>query len=151
MTLNFFAADPDAPWQQTSLHMTSPPSGATFLATTGDFAWTPPEGTWPAQVNLQVIATDTGIPPLSVTNAVTVTITEPFRLRSEAASGGFLAPVIPGQYYQIEWTGSLTPTFWQLLETVEAPPSGPLYINDPSGDSEDLRYYRILWLPGPPD
>ena len=151
MALNFFAADPDAPWQQTSLHMTSPPSGATFLATTGDFAWTPPEGTWPAQVNLQVIATDTGIPPLSVTNAVTVTITEPFRLRSEAASGGFLAPVIPGQYYQIEWTGSLTPTFWQLLETVEAPPSGPLYINDPSGESEDLRYYRILWLPGPPD
>ncbi|MFO1520694.1 MAG: lamin tail domain-containing protein [Kiritimatiellia bacterium] len=136
MTLSIFAADQDAPWQQAGVEMPDPPPGATFLPVSGQFAWTPPEDAWPAQVDLQVIATDDGIPALSVTNTVTVTLTEPFRIVTDAGSGFFTAPTIPGEFYQIEYSSALTLPDWHWLETRQGVLGGVLEINDPSMQTE---------------
>jgi len=52
------------------------PSGITIVPGTGAISWTPTEAQGPSTNVIEVIVTDNGVPPLSVTNAFTVTVRE---------------------------------------------------------------------------
>jgi hypothetical protein len=77
--LNFIvsAGDPnDTPANAVTLSVTGLPAGATFDPATGAFAWTPAEAQGPGSYSVTFTATDNGVPPQTVSEIVTITVTE---------------------------------------------------------------------------
>lgn len=147
LTLSVFGGDLDAPWQTTAVQVLNPPSGATWLPASGVFTWTPSVSTSPMVHALQVVATDNGIPALSVTNTVNLTVTEPFALQATAGGGtGFTVPVLPGEDYRVWFTDSLNPANWVQLQFVEDAVGNTLTIEDVTAPAATRRYYRVEWL-----
>ncbi|HEY5915353.1 MAG TPA: putative Ig domain-containing protein [Verrucomicrobiae bacterium] len=68
------ASDPDLPAQ--TLTYSLQPGAPTGLSLTaeGVLSWTPSQGYWPATNQIQVVVTDNGIPPLSVTQSFMVVV-----------------------------------------------------------------------------
>ncbi len=75
LTLRVLATDPD-PGENLTYSLVTAPSGATIDAQTGVVTWTPAEGTGPGNYSLTVKVTDNGVPPLSATTNLSVTVTE---------------------------------------------------------------------------
>jgi hypothetical protein len=147
LAVRLVAVDLDAPWQSHEISVLNPPSGATFNPADGTFTWTPPEDLSPQVVSLQVRVTDDGLPPLSATNTVSLTVIEPFRLLPRVGGGSeFQVPVQPGQAYRVEYTDALLPPDWRLLWEVEEAEDDRLEVSDPGAPGRDRRYYRVLWL-----
>lgn len=80
-TLSFTVAatDPDA--DPLTYAVQNLPAGATFDSTTGAFSWTPADADAGSHAGITFSAQDNGTPPLSGTEAITITV-------SEAPSGG---------------------------------------------------------------
>jgi hypothetical protein len=70
------ATDPDLPANALVFGLGAHPSGMTIVPGTGAIAWTPTEAQGPSTNLIEVIVTDDGVPPLSVTNVFTVTVNE---------------------------------------------------------------------------
>jgi len=70
------ASDPDVPKQQLLFSLINPPAGAAIQPSTGVITWTPTEAQGPGDYDLLVVATDSGSPALSSTNAIHVTVKE---------------------------------------------------------------------------
>ena len=71
------AADPDAPWQTTTLHPTRLPSGSGFDAVAGSFTWTPTEAQGPGSYAAEFVATDdAACGALSTVLPLTLTVLE---------------------------------------------------------------------------
>lgn len=69
------AVDPDTPANSFTFSLAGAPSGAT-ITPGGAFTWTPTEAQGPGVFVFDVVATDTGVPPMSGSAEVTVTVTE---------------------------------------------------------------------------
>lgn len=76
LTFTVTATDPDIPANTLTLSATGLPTGATFNPATGQFSWTPTEAQGPGTFTLTFTATDTGTPPLSDPETITVTVAE---------------------------------------------------------------------------
>lgn len=76
VTVNFTATDADLPANLISFTLLDPPLGATIDPVSGVFSWTPTESQGPGSYTIKVVATDNGVPPLSATNSVQITVTE---------------------------------------------------------------------------
>jgi hypothetical protein len=69
------ATDADLPANTLSYSLAAAPAGAT-ISGAGVIIWTPTEAQGPETYTLTTMVTDNGMPPLSVTNSFTVTVTE---------------------------------------------------------------------------
>jgi predicted outer membrane repeat protein len=70
-------ADPlDDPPHNLGLSASGLPEGATLDPATGRFTWTPSEAQGPGSYTVTFTATDDGVPPLSASETVTITVTE---------------------------------------------------------------------------
>ena len=75
------ATDSDAPSQGLTFSLSDGaagqvPAGASIDSTTGIFSWTPTESDGPGTLTFDVVVTDDGLPPLSDSETITVTVTE---------------------------------------------------------------------------
>jgi len=70
------ATDSDLPANALAFSLGAHPSGMTIVGGTGAISWTPTEAQGPSTNVIEVIVTDNGVPPLSTTNAFTVTVRE---------------------------------------------------------------------------
>ena len=85
LTVTNVATDADLPANTLSYQLLDPPAGAVIDAE-GVVSWTPTESQAPSTNMITTVVTDNGVPPLSATNSVTVTVNE---VNS--------APVLPAQ------------------------------------------------------
>jgi hypothetical protein len=69
-------SDLDQPWQSVALSAQNLPLASSFNPNTGAFSWTTAEADGPGVYNLQFIATDNGLNPLTTTQMVAVTVLE---------------------------------------------------------------------------
>jgi autotransporter-associated beta strand protein len=70
------ATDPDIPANALTFSLGAHPTGMTIVPATGAISWTPAENQGPSTNVIEVIVTDDGLPPISVTNLFTVTVHE---------------------------------------------------------------------------
>jgi Ca2+-binding RTX toxin-like protein len=70
------ATDPDLPAQALTFSLVNAPAGASIVANTGAFTWTPTEAQGPGAYTFTVRVTDNGTPNLSDEEAITVTVNE---------------------------------------------------------------------------
>src|SRR6185436_3111178 len=75
LTITNTATDLDFPRSSIIYQLADPPAGVA-IDQNGIITWTPSEIQGPGNYYLTTIATDTGSPPLSVTNTVSVTVLE---------------------------------------------------------------------------
>jgi hypothetical protein len=77
LTFAATASDPnDSPPNKMTLSASGLPEGASFDPATGEFRWTPSEGQGPGSYVVTITATDDGVPPLSASQTVTITVRE---------------------------------------------------------------------------
>jgi hypothetical protein len=76
VSIQFTATDSDIPANLISFSLQNAPSGAAIDASSGLFTWTPTEAQGPGTYSIKVLATDNGVPPLSATNTISITVTE---------------------------------------------------------------------------
>lgn len=69
------ATDPDSPPNGFDFSLAGAPSGAS-ITPGGTFSWTPTESQGPGTVSFDIVATDDGVPAMSSSVVVTVTVTE---------------------------------------------------------------------------
>jgi hypothetical protein len=70
------ATDADLPANTLTFSLGNHPTGLTITPDTGIISWTPSEAQGPSVDTIEVIVTDSGAPPLSVTNTFAVTVNE---------------------------------------------------------------------------
>jgi autotransporter-associated beta strand protein len=70
------ATDPDIPANALAFSLGAHPTGMTIVPGTGAISWTPAENQGPSTNVIEVIVTDDGLPPISVTNLFTVVVHE---------------------------------------------------------------------------
>ena len=68
-------SDPDAAATPPTFHLLTAPVGMN-LTPTGILTWTPTESDGPSNSEVTIVATDSGVPPLSTTNSFRVAVTE---------------------------------------------------------------------------
>ena len=76
LTFTNSATDGNSPAQTLSYSLVGAPAGATINAATGVFLWTPTETQGPNTYNFTIVVTDNGSPPLSDSEAITITVNE---------------------------------------------------------------------------
>jgi hypothetical protein len=76
VSIQFTATDVDVPTNLISFSLQNAPVGAAIDAASGLFTWTPTETQGPGTYAIKVVATDNGVPPLSATNTINLTVTE---------------------------------------------------------------------------
>ncbi len=77
VTFTATASDPnDSPPDALTFSLQNAPSGASIDPVTGEFSWTPTETQGPGIYTPTVVVTDDGLPPLSDTATVVITVTE---------------------------------------------------------------------------
>jgi hypothetical protein len=74
--ISLAATDPDVPANSISYRLLDGPEGARLDTETGRFIWRPTEAQGPGTNRVSMVATDTGSPPLSVTNTFTIVVAE---------------------------------------------------------------------------
>lgn len=146
--IRFFAeaVDPDQP-AQSIVYSLAPgaPVTARIHPVSGEFRWIPTDSDGPAQVPITIVATDDGQPALADTRTFTVTVIAPFGVGVDASRPGRLTwRGIPGHEYRVEYTETLVPAHWLLLEAFTAT-QPELSIEDPDAAQATQRFYRIIW------
>ena len=76
LTFTASASDPDIPANTLTYSLSGEPAGAVIDPVTGVFTWTPSEAQGPGSYGFDVIVTDDGVPNLSDTETITVTVNE---------------------------------------------------------------------------
>lgn len=77
LTFTAMATDPDLPSQSLTFSLDAgAPSGATIDPATGVFRWTPTEAQGPSMSNVTIRVTDSGSPPQSDSETITITVNE---------------------------------------------------------------------------
>ncbi|QUY44819.1 RHS repeat-associated core domain-containing protein [Acaryochloris marina] len=78
LTFTAVATDPDLPSDQLSFSLASgAPAGAAIDPTTGIFSWTPDANQAIGDIEVSIVVTDNGTPPLSDTKIITVSVSDP--------------------------------------------------------------------------
>jgi len=76
LSISLLATDRNFPAQDLSYHLVDAPSGAVIDPVTGLFTWTPVEGQGPSTNRITVLVSDSGLPPLTTTNTLSVVVQE---------------------------------------------------------------------------
>ena len=151
-TLSFAvtATDIDIPSNVLALSVNGLPDGADFDPATGQFVWIPAEAQAPGLYPVTFTATDDGVPPLSSTETLTITVTEPARpvtLAGVEISDGqfrFTFTTQPGRSYLVQAKTDLEDPVWMDVQVLPAGPTPPEFIVEIEDAS--TRYYRVLTL-----
>ena len=139
--LNFVvtASDPnDVPPNQMARTASGLPTGATFDAATGVFAWTPDEVQGPGTYQITFTVTDDGVPPLSASETITITVNEVNSPPQLAA----LTDSVIDEHTQLKFTATASDP--------DIPPNKltfSLGASAPNGASIDLASGTFVWTP----
>ena len=76
ITFTAVATDSDLPANSLTYSLVGAPAGATINPGSGAFGWIPTEAQGPGVYTFDVVATDNGVPNLTDTDSVTITVTE---------------------------------------------------------------------------
>jgi hypothetical protein len=151
LTFTNSATDADFPTNTLSFSLDpGAPAGATIIASSGVFTWTPSTNQAPSTNVVTVRVTDDGSPAKSDTTsfAIVVNLIPALRLTSIALDGNGLLTLSwdsqSGKSYRVQSTDSLSPINWGTLGDYNATNSTTLATNSLTGVSQ--RYYRVLLL-----
>jgi hypothetical protein len=134
-----------------SYALISPPSGAT-IDNNGIITWTPGAATPAGPYVLTTVATDNGLPPLSVTNSFTVTVLAPSpppAIKSVTLQNGQIVmswDAVPSQGYRLQYCDNLRSTHWEDV-TPDVTALGATLTITNTLDPSPSRFFRILMLP----
>jgi hypothetical protein len=142
------ASDPnDIPANALTLSAATLPLGATFDPSTGTFAWTPSEAQ-SGSFNVTFTSTDDGVPPLSDTETITITLIEPPRpvtLSSLEVRDGqfrFTFAAQPGKTYLVQAKNHLDDPAWVNLREIADGQTIAEFTEPLTGSG--TRYYRVI-------
>lgn len=150
-TINFTnaASDPDVPAQTLTFSLLNSPSGASVNSSNGIFNWRPIIAQSPTTNSMSVIVTDNGMPNLSATQRLTITVLLPVSPTIQPASFG-------SGTFQFQVSGDAGPDYTILASTnllnwspffTTNPAALPFHWTDPNAASFNQRYFRILLGP----
>jgi hypothetical protein len=127
----------------------NPPAGATLGTTSGVFNWRPAIAQSHTTNLLNLIATDSGVPPLSATQQFTVTVLRPAPpvvQQPVSGNGGFsfLVGGEVGPDYLLQASTNLLNWTTLLLTN---PPALPFGWTDVEAPGFERRFYRVLLGP----
>ena len=145
LALNVMASDPDLPPQPLSYSAAGLPAGLSIHPTTGQIsgsAQTP--GVYP----VSVFVGDNQTPPLSATNAFTLTVTHPFVVEATSTIVNGQPQLkfwaVPGGNYDIQYSPTLSPVNWQVLQHITNSPGGLQSI--PTLPASTQNFVRVVWF-----
>ncbi len=140
-----YATDPNLPARSLAFQATGLPPGFRLATDPLRLAG---QATTPGDYPVEVTASNDLTPPLSATLRFVLRITEPFVLAVRAEPGlvRMTFPAIPGQIYRVEYSDSLGPADWRLLDEVAGTAGAPPELVDPAPIQSAQRYYRVRWL-----
>ena len=142
------ATDPDA---NTLVYSLDPggPGGASIDSATGLFSWTPPPSGFSYITNVTVRVTDTGLPPLSVAQRLSISvIAGPVMLsvHKTTTDATIFWRTALGRHYQLSYKNSLLDPNWTLLGGVLAATDYVSSEVDNTIGNHGTRYYRVQLL-----
>ncbi len=145
LDLSAYASDPNQPGQILSYAQNGAPQGLTLDPSSGVIS-----GACSSQGahTLELVASDNGVPPLSATNSVALTITEPFIMQLQGNPAGALQltfPTIIGDTYEVQTSDSLDPPAWQQLQLLPSVGTNWWELVDPDAAARPRRFYRVRW------
>lgn len=147
LRLTVEAADPDWPWQTVSVHAANLPPGARFDPAAGTFEWAVDPQRSPSAIDVQFVATDSAACPATTTVTQTITVSAGLLLRTAAEPGSavprFSFDANSASTYEVQYTESLAPLEWRLLERITDPPDGVVEFHDPEAPGATQRFYRV--------
>ncbi len=142
-------ADADVP-AQTLTYSLAPgaPNGASIGAGTGAFTWTPSAAQVPGTNHITVRVTDSGVPPITVSQTFTVIVQAPSATFTRSGSNlqiGFAS--VAGKSYRIEYKNSLSEITWTPLPGSEniAGTGGVITVTTTTVGNPQ-RFFRIVQL-----
>lgn len=147
-THDIAASDPDVPpAQPLTFYASGLPAGLQLNPALGRISGTVQA---PGAYPITVWVSDNQSPALLATNQFTLTITEPFTLQP---TGGvvngqpqFSFWTIAGETYDVQYSPSLTPPNWQLLQHIESAPGGLQTIPPLPAPATGQGFVRVLWV-----
>jgi len=125
------------------------PPGASFNSASGMFDWTPSEMQGPGSYLAIFSALDSAAcGTIQSTQSVSLTVTEPFTLKAELQPGSvrLTFPALVGETYRVEFTDTLAPPDWQLLQEIVSASTNVLTVADPGAGGTSQRFYRARWV-----
>jgi hypothetical protein len=144
LSLQFNAADPDWPPQSVVFTLGAGAPTGMVITPSGLLTWKPATSQ-PATNIALVLATDSGSPQMTGTNALMVIVGDPPRLAPGTVSGGTVTldfSTLPGKTYQVEYSDSLKNPVWTPLGDPRLADGASLTIQD-NGANGAQRFYRI--------
>jgi hypothetical protein len=149
LVLTNVATDPEAPPQIVTLTLLSMPTNATYATNTGVFTWRPGVAQAGTTNLLSVKASDNGVPPLSATQNIALTVNPlgPFGAAATPLAGGVVQIDVTGDAgpdYTVQASTNLTN--WTVLLTTNSPPL-PFQFLDTNAAAFPFRFYRVLLGP----
>jgi hypothetical protein len=143
----FQASDPD---QQAITFSLDPgtPATAVIDPVTGVFTWTTSSDVTPGPHVFTVRASDSGVPPLSATQNITINVLSPLALGVTAVNNGTLQlswPTVAGRSYRLEYTDDVVAGIWTTFG-VDIPGTGAAFSLS-AGVSTEARFYRLSVVP----
>lgn len=147
LAFNVGATDPD-PGQTLTYSLSGQPPGASIGASSGIFQWAPTPSQAPSTNNMTVNVIDSGVPPLSSSQAFTVYVSTPptVRITRNGADISLAFPTIQGRLYQVQYKNRLTDANWTDLGGPRMATGSSLDVPDTIG-AQAQRFYQILLIP----
>src|SRR6185503_4196128 len=122
------------------------PAGAAINPFTGVFTWTPTPAQTPSTNSLTVRVTDSGTPPLSDSESISIVVIAPPLFYPPVLNGQQLTiawQTTPGHTYRVEFKNDLGDSSWTPLSAEMTAGSGSMSINLDITSAPE-RFYRIL-------
>jgi hypothetical protein len=139
-------SDADIPVQTLSFGLLNAPAGAFINTNSGRFTWRPAVANSPATQAVTVVVSDNGLPNLSATQSLAITVTRPVQptmagLSVTNGQFGFWVYGDAGPDYSIQMSTDLTS--WSSLGTWSSPVL-PFFWSDTNSISQPMRFYRAV-------
>jgi hypothetical protein len=149
LTVTNSAIDADIPPQSLGFSLLSAPPGSSIDTNSGAFTWRPAVAQSGSTQAVTEVVTDTGVPPLSVTQSFHIGVMRPAspQLTAGSISNGQFGLWINGDAgpdYTIQVSTNLQD--WSSLITSNSP-SLPFFWTDPDSGAWPIRFYRALLGP----
>ncbi|MHB9006465.1 MAG: lamin tail domain-containing protein [Limisphaerales bacterium] len=148
LVLDLLAVDLDEPWQSVELLPVQLPPGGRFEAASGQILWTPSEaqtGDFP----LEFVARDqAACGPIESHARWVIQVVPSLTLSARIKETGIELrfPVVAGETYRVEYADDPADGPWELLQALEAAPTGIVTVIDAAPVRPRARFYRVLWI-----
>ena len=143
------ATDADVPAQTLSYSSPNAPAGSLFDASSGVFTWRPAIAQAPSTQTIALVASDNGLPSMSVTQNFTVTVNRPVdpQLSNATLSNGNFSAFISGDVgpdYLLQSSSNLLT--WSTVAT-STPSATPFWWTVTNGPQSSAQFFRITLGP----